>query len=167
MKDEAKKQLKRILGAYDDKLAEIERVEAASRAAKAAFPERFATLKKKMILPLLQELAEELNTSGHEASFREQDESPSTAGGITSAAVLLRVIPKPFTQRSAETRKSFLEITFSANRGEQKIVVSASNTIIHSGGSVGKRGEYAIEALTEDVVVGHVFSALEEAFAGK
>jgi hypothetical protein len=167
MKDEAKKKLKQILGAYDQKLAETARLEAESRAAKAAFPERFSALKKKMILPLLQELAEELNASGHEATFREQEESASTAGGVTSAAVLLRIVPKPFAQRPAETKKSFLEITFAANRSEQKIVVSSSNTIINSGGSVGKRGEYAIEGLTDDAVVGHVFHALEEAFAGK
>jgi hypothetical protein len=167
MKDEAKKRLKQLLGAYDDKLAERERVEAAIRAAREAFPERFTTLRKKTILPLLQELAEELNGSGHEATFREQEESASTSGGVTSAAIVLRVVPKPFAQRPAETKKSFLEITFAANRGEQKIVVSSSNTIINSGGSVGKRGEYTIEAVTDEVVLAHVLNALEEVFAGK
>jgi hypothetical protein len=167
MKDEAKKRLKQLLGAYDEKLAERDRVDAAIRAAKEAFPERFTALKKKTILPLLQELADELNASGHEATFREQEESASTSGGVTAAAVLLRIVPRPFAQRSAETKKSFLEITFAANRNEQKIVVSSSNTIINSGGSVGKRGEYAIEAVNDDVVIGHVMHALEEAFAGK
>jgi hypothetical protein len=167
MKDEAKKRLKQLLSAYDEKLAERDRAEAALRAAKEAFPERFGALKKKVILPLLQELADELNASGHEASFREQEESASTSGGVTSAAVLLRVIPRPFAQRPAETKKSFLEITFAANRSEQKVIVSSSNTIINSGGSVGKRGDYTIEAVTDDVVLGHVMHALEEAFTGK
>ena len=80
MKDEAKKRLKRILGAYDEKLAETERLEAASRAAKAAFPERFAALKKEMILPVLRELAEMLTGSGHEATAHEQEESSSHRG---------------------------------------------------------------------------------------
>jgi hypothetical protein len=54
---------------------------------------------------------------------------------------------------------------FSANRSEQRIVVSSTNTIINSGGTVGKRGEYELEALTADVVVDHVLRALEQAFA--
>jgi hypothetical protein len=165
MKDEAKNQLKRILGAYDDRLAETERINSASRAAQAAFPEQFATLKKGTILPALKELADVLNSSGHEATTREQDESASTAGGVTAAAISFRVIPKPFAQKPADAKRSFIEITFSATRSERKIVVSSTNTIVNSGGSVGKRGEYAIENLTTDVVVDHVLRALEEAFA--
>jgi len=166
MKDEAKKRLKGILGAYDEKLAETERREAASRAAKAAFPERFSALKKEMLLPVLGELAEVLNAGGHEAAAHEQEESSSTAGGVTSAAIWLRVIPKPFLQNPTDTKRSFVQITFSANRSERKIVVSSTTTIINSGRSVGKRGEYEIEALTADVVVDHVLQTLETAFAG-
>jgi hypothetical protein len=166
MKDEAKKKLKHILGAYDDKLATAERLEAERRAAKAAFPERFAALKKDTLLPALRELAEILSASGHEAAAHEQEESSTTAGGVSSAAVLLRIVPRPFTQRPAEAKKSFLEIAFSANRSERKIVVSSTNTIINSGGSVGKRGEYDIEALTADVVIEHVLQTLETAFGG-
>jgi hypothetical protein len=41
--------------------------------------------------------------------------------------------------------------------------VSSNNTIIHSAGSVGKRAEYEIEAVTPGVVEGHVLHALGEA----
>jgi len=167
MKDEAKKRLKQILGAYDDKLAEIERRDADLRAAKAAFPERFAALKKDILLPVLEELAKELNASGHEATAHEQEESSTTAGGVASAAIWLRVVPKPFVQRKTESKESFIQIAFSANRNERKIVVSSTTTIINAGGTVGKRGEYDIEALTADVVVDHVLQALEKAFAGE
>jgi hypothetical protein len=166
MKDEARKRLERILSVYDEKLAETERLAEASRAAKAAFPERFAALKKEMILPLLSELAGMLSAHGHEATAHEQEESSTTAGGVTSAAVRLRIIPKPFTQTATET-KSFVEVTFSANRGERKIVVSSTTTIINSGGSVGKRGEYELDALNADIVVDHVLKALEKAFGAE
>jgi hypothetical protein len=165
MKDDAKRQLERILGAYDERLVEADRLDAASRAAKAAFPERFARLRIETILPVLRELADVLNRSGHEATTYEQEESSSTSGGITSAAVSLRVIPKPFAQRPPETKRSFVDITLAANRRDRKIVVSSTNTIINSGGSVGKRGEYEIEMLTADIVVNHVLETLEEAFA--
>jgi hypothetical protein len=167
MKDEAKKRLKQILGAYDERLAAIERQEAASRAAKAAFPERFSALKKELILPVLKELVEVLSGSGHEATAHEQEESSSTAGGVTSAAIGLRVIPKPFAGKPSDTKKSFIEIMFSANRSERKIVVSSTTTIINSGGTVGKRGEYEIEMVTADVVVDHVLQTLEKAFAAE
>lgn len=164
MKDEEKTRLKRILGAYDEKLAEIDRRDAANRAAAAAFPERFSTLKKETILPVLRELAEELNAGGHEATTQEQEESSTTAGGVTSAAIGLRIVPKPFARKPTDAKRTYIEISFSANRSERKIVVSSTTTIINSAGTVGKRGEYEIEMLTADVVVSHVLQALEKAF---
>jgi hypothetical protein len=167
MKDEAKNRLKQMLAVYDEKLAETSRREAAARAAKEAFPERFSVLKKETIVPVLKELAEVLNASGHEATVREQEESSSTVGSVTSAAVGLSVVPKPFVRKGTDTKKSFTEIMFSANRSDQKIVVSSTNTIIKSSGGVGKRGEYELGALTGDVVVEHVLKNLEEAFNGE
>jgi hypothetical protein len=165
MKPEAKNQLETLLGAYDEKLAEIESREAAIRTASAAFPERFATLRATTIRPALQELADVLNGHGHDSVAREQEESSTTAGGITSAAISLRIIPKPFAHKATEVSNNFIEVTFSANRAERKITVSSTNTIANSGGSRGRRGEYDIEALTADVVAAHVLQTLHEAFA--
>ncbi len=163
MKSDAKDQLKKILGTYDNKLAEENRLAAAKRAADAAFPERFAALKTETIRPLIQEFVELLSGHGHEATAREQEESSSSAGGVSYAAISLRVTPKPFAHKSVETNKSFIEVTFSANRSERKVTVSSSNTMIHSSGSVGKRGEYEIDAMTADVVADHVIQTLQEA----
>jgi hypothetical protein len=164
MKDEAKTQLTKILGDYDAKLAEAERVDAANRAAHASFPERFATFKTATLRPALQEIADMLNASGHEAAVREQDESSSAAGGVKAAAISVRIVPKPFAHKSTEPSSSAIEITFSANRIERKITVSSTNTLMSHGGSVGKRGEYEIDAVTADVVTNHVIQTLTEAF---
>jgi hypothetical protein len=166
MKDEAKSQLKKIIGDYDEKLAEAERVDAANRAAHTAFPGRFVTLKTETIQPAMQEIADILNERGHKASVREQEESSSAEGGVKSAAISLRIVPKPFAHRSAETNPIAIEITFSANRSERKVAVSSTNTMQNQGGSVGKRGEYEIEAVTADVVASHVIQTLNEAFSG-
>jgi hypothetical protein len=166
MKDEAKSQLKKIIGDYDEKLALAERLDAANRAAHAAFPGRFVTLKTETIQPAIQEIADILNERGHKASVREQDESSSTESGVKSAAISLRIIPKPFAHKSAETNPIAIEITFSANRSERKVAVSSTNAMLNQGGSVGKRGEYQIEAVTADVVVSHVIQTLSEAFSG-
>jgi len=165
MRDDAKQQLKTILGNYDEKLADVERRDVAMRAAYAAFPERFAALKKDLIRPALQEFVEMLDSHGHQATAREQEESSSTAGGVTSAAISLRIIPKPFAHRSVEANNSCIEITFSANRAEQKIVVSATNTILNARGSLGKRGEYDLESFNADIIAGHVLKTLQEALA--
>jgi hypothetical protein len=164
MKTEAKNELKKILGGYDEKLAETARKDAALRAAQEAFPARFAALKEKTIRPALQEFVEALTASGHEVSVRDQEESSSPAGGIAFAAVILRVIPKPFAFHSTDTQKSFIEVSFSANRHERKVAVSTNNTIVNSGGSRGKRGEYDLDAVNEDVVAAHVLQTLQEAF---
>jgi hypothetical protein len=164
MKDEAKKHLKQILGAYEERLAEASRREAASRAAKEAFPLRFSTLSKEVFLPVLGEIAEMLNARGHEATVREQEESSTSVGGVSSAAVGLCVVPKPFVPKTTDTKRSFVEIMFSANRSEQKIIVSTTNTIMNSGGGLGKRGEYELEGMTGDVVAEQVLRTLEEAF---
>ncbi|MGO9833324.1 MAG: hypothetical protein ACLP1X_03840 [Polyangiaceae bacterium] len=167
MRDEAKSQLKKIVGDYDEKLAEAERVDAARRAALAAFPGRFVTLKKETIQPAIQEIADMLNERGHEASVGEQEESSSTAGGVKSAAVWLRIVPKPFAHKSTETNPITIEVAFSANRSERRVTVASTNTMIGHNGSVGKCGEYEIDALTADVVVTHVIQTLNEAFGGR
>jgi hypothetical protein len=166
MRDEAKSQLKKIIGDYDEKLAEAERVDTANRAAHAAFPGRFVALKTETIQPATQEIADLLNERGHKASVREQEESSSAEGGVKSAAVSLRSIPKPFAHKSTETNPITIEITFSANRSERKVAVSSTNTMIGNSGTVGKCGEYEIDAVTADVVANHVIQTLTEAFGG-
>jgi hypothetical protein len=163
MKTEAKSQLEKILGVYDDKVAEDARKVEVKRAADAAFPERFAALRAETIRPAIQEFVDQLCSHGHEATAREQEESSSTTGGISFAAISLRLNPKPFAHKSVETNRSFIEITFSANRSERKVTVSSTNTIVNSNGSLGKRGEYEIEAMTADVVADHVLRTLQEA----
>ena len=166
MKDDAKSQLKKLLATYDERLAEVERIATAKRAADAAFPARFATLTTETIRPALQEFAAVLKDRGHDAVVREQEESSSTAGGVSLATISLRVVPKGPTPKATETSKSFVEISFMANRSERRITVSSTNTMFTSGGNVGKRGDYEVDGVTADVVVGHVLQTLEEAFAG-
>jgi hypothetical protein len=166
MKDEAKGQLKKIIGDYDEKLAEAERVDKMKREAHAAFPARFVTLKTETIQPAIQEIADMLNERGHAASVKEQEDSSSAEGGIKSAAISLRVVPKPFALKAAELNAIAIEVTFSANRSERKVAVSSTNTMINHGGTVGKRGEYEIDAVTADVVTTHVIQTLSEAFGG-
>jgi len=166
MNDDVKNQLSRILGAYDEKLAEVARVDAANRAAAVAFPERYAILRSDTIRPTIQEFADVLNGRGHEVTVRELEESTSSEAGVTSATIALRIIPKAFVHGAAAAKKSFIELSFSANRNERKITVSSTNTIINSAGSVGKRAEYDIDSLTPGVIEAHVLHALGEALAG-
>jgi len=166
MKDEVKNQLKKIIGAYDEKLAEVDRLDAAKHAAQAAFPKRFATLKTETIRPAIQEFADMLTGSGHEATVNEQEESSSTVANVKWATISLRIVPKPFAHRATQTNPSAIEVTFSANRNDGKVTVSSTNTMSNAGGGLGKRGAYDIDALTPDVVADHVLRTLQEAFAG-
>jgi hypothetical protein len=164
MKDDAKKQLSQILGVYEEKLAEAERRAKLERAALESFPARFATLRTETIRPALQEFADVLAASGHEAAVLEQEESSSSVGGVKRAEISLRVTPKPFAHKSTtETKRSFVEVAFSANRSERKITVASTSTLLNSGASLGKRGEYEIDAVTADVVAAHVVQTLAEA----
>jgi hypothetical protein len=163
MKNDAKSQLTKILGTYDDRVAADERRIIAKRAADAAFPERFAVLREATLRPAIQEFVDVLTGHGHEATAREQEESSSSTGAVSFAAISLRLNPKPFAFKSAETNRSFIEVTFSANRNERKVTVSSTNTIVNSNGSLGKRGEYEIDAMTADVVAEHVLRSLQEA----
>jgi len=167
MKIEAKSELQKIISDYDDKLAETERLAAARRAELAAFPARFVALKTGVIQPAAQEIADMLNERGHSASLREQEESATVEGNVKSAAVSLRIVPKPFAHKAAEANAVSIEVTFSANRAERKVAVSSTNTMINHGGTVGKLGEYEIDAVTADVVAKHVIQTLNDAFRGR
>src|SRR5258708_6557094 len=102
MMDDAKKQLAQILGAYDDKLAETVRAEAASRAAHAAFPERFVALVKDTIRPTFQEFAELMNSHGHQVVVREQEAESAVKGGATYTTISLHIVPKAYVSKSAD-----------------------------------------------------------------
>jgi hypothetical protein len=166
MQDDAKSRLKKIIGDYDAKLTEAERLDSANRTADAAFPARFLAFRSETIKPALQEIADILNEREHEASVREQEESSGAVGGVKSAAVSLRVIPKPFAHKSTGANPVAIEITFSANRSARRVTVSSTNTMMTHGGSVGKRGEYEIDAVTAELVTTHVIQTLNEAFGG-
>jgi hypothetical protein len=166
MKDEAKSHLTKIIGDYEAKLTETERVATANRAADASFPDRFLTFRTEVIRPALEEIVSMLNAAGHDATVREQEESSSTVGGVKAAAVSLRVVPKPFAHKPTETGSVSIEVMFSANRAERKVIVSSTNTMVSHGGSVGKRGAYELEAMTADVVATHVIQTLGDAFVG-
>lgn len=166
MKDEAKTQLAKILGDYDAKLTEAERVAQANRAADASFPERFLASTTKVMRPALQEIATMLCDSGHEATVEVQEESSSAVGGVKASAISLRLIPKPFAHKSTETSPTRIEVMFSASRAERKVIVSSTNTMISHGGSVGKRGAYELDAVTAEVVTTHVIQTLGDAFVG-
>jgi hypothetical protein len=163
MKSDASDRLKNILGAYDHNLAKQERMEAAKRAADAAFPSRFETLKAETIRPAMKEFVDILSGYGHEAIVREQAESSTSAGGVSSSAISLCINPKPFAHKSTPTSKNFVEITFSANRSERKVTVSSTNTMVSSNAIVGKRAEYDVDAITGDVVGDHVLRTLQDA----
>ena len=107
-----------------------------------------------------------LNERGHETSVREQEESSNVTGGVKSAATSLRIVPKPFTHKSTETNSFAIEVMFSANRSERKVIVSSTNAMHVHGGSVGKRGEYEIDAVTADVVADQTIQALSDVFIG-
>jgi hypothetical protein len=64
--------------ARQEKLAETERLEAASRAAKAALPERFTALKKEMLLPVLAEENSSPDRGGRGRGPRPARQSTST-----------------------------------------------------------------------------------------
>jgi hypothetical protein len=163
MNEDARAKLNKLLAAYDEKLVLAARIEAAKRAAAVAFPERFATLRSDTIRPTIQEFATVLNDCGHEVTVREFEESTSSEAGVTSATIAVRIVPKALVERIDIAKRSFVELSFSANRNERKILVSSNNTIINSSGSVGKRAEYEIDAVTAGVVEGHVLDALGEA----
>jgi hypothetical protein len=124
------------------------------------------SLKTEIIHPTIQEIADMLNEGGHVASVREQEDSSTAEGGVKSAAISLRVVPRPFAAKATEVNAIAIEVTFSANRSVRKVAVSSTNTMINHGGTVGKRGEYEIEALTADIVTTHVLQTLSEAFGG-
>jgi hypothetical protein len=164
MKGEAKAELERVLGVYDDKLAEDARLGAAERAARTEFPARFARLRAEVISPTLHELAQVLGAHGHEVTVSEREGSSSNAGGVTLAHISLRVVPKPFARKVPAKSENFIEVTFAANPAERKVLVSSANTTTAFRGSVGDHGEYTIDALTADVVVDAVVQTLKDAF---
>jgi hypothetical protein len=166
MKKDALDELRQLLNSYGDRLSESERRAAAHKEAHEMFPARFLELKAKTIQPVLTEFVDELQKEGHYASVRDLEEGHRD-GAFASASITLRIVPKPYASKASEAGGSSIETVFSANRAEQKVVVSCNNTVFATGGSRGKRCEYDLATVTADVVAEQVLLTLKEAFGAK
>jgi hypothetical protein len=163
MDQQAKEELKSILTAYQERLADGRAREAKVKAARAAFVEAFHKAKTDTIGPVLEEFAVQLNEAGHSASVLDQKEASDRNGRFTPSSVSLQIAPARMGDMAlVPAGGARIEVTFSAHDQTMKVVVSSSN---NSNGSLGKRGEYELSELTSGFVAGHVLKTIREAFA--
>lgn len=163
MDKRAKDDLQEILGAYDARVVDGQKREAKLKADRASFAELFRSVKTERISPLLKDFATELNEHGHMANVLDQDEPSHQNGSFLPASIALRITPRPMVkgEAAAPVAHGPIEVKFSANQNEMKVLVSSSHN--PQGGS-GKRGEHELAELTDEFVVSSVLRTIREAF---
>jgi hypothetical protein len=163
MNTQAKDELKGILAAYGARIVGSQQREAKLKADRASFVELFRGLKTDMIAPILNDFAVQLNEHGHLATVLDQEEPSHRNGSFVPASIALRIVPLAMSRPDSISQASNgpVEVKFSANQNEMKVLVSSSHNA--QGGS-GKRGEYPLADLTEEFVVRSVLRTIHEAF---
>jgi hypothetical protein len=163
MDRESEDELVNILQAYRAKMVEAEDREAKRKAARASFVDVFRSLKVDRIGPVLRDFAARLNEHGHEASVVDQQDASDKNGRFAPASIALRVVPARIGNAPvAQSGRTLVEVTFSANQEAMKIVISSSN---NGQGTSGRRGQYDVEEVTQEFVVSNVLKTLRDAFA--
>jgi hypothetical protein len=161
MNSDAKDELKGILAAYQERLVGSRNRENKMKTDQVAFTELFRDLKTKIIVPVFEDFAGQLNEYGHVASIIDQEDPSHTLGSFSPANIALRIAPTWDKSDSTHASSGPIEVKYSANQTEMNVLVSSSH---NPRGSSGKRGEYKTAELTEEFVVNSVLITIREAF---
>lgn len=156
MPDHLRDELTRLLDEYDARRREDTKREQQAKDEEALFLKEFADLRQGVIRPVFEAAGAMLEARGHRYSIAEQEFAASAAGGISEAGISLRVVASGTRAPLHEDQHS-LSIT---TRHYNRTVWINSGEASRAGGMAGKKGAFALETVTrqliEEEVIGFV-----------
>jgi hypothetical protein len=146
--------LSRMLDQYDERRrVDLER-ERQSKDDDVQFLARFAKLRREVVRPVLEEAGALLAQRGHGFSIVEEEYAADAGGKVREAGISLHIAPAGMpAQLHAEDHERSLSIT---TRHYNKTVWVSGGRALHSGGTAGAKGAYAIERIDRQLIEGEV-----------
>ena len=146
--------LNRMLDQYDERRrVDLER-ERQAKDDDVQFLASFAKLRSEVVRPVLEDAGALLAQRGHGFSIVEEEYGTDAAGKVREAGISLQIAPAGMpAQLHAEDHERTLSIT---TRHYNKTVWVSGGRALHSGGTAGAKGAYAIERIDRQLVEAEV-----------
>lgn len=154
MSEDLRLDLTRMLDAYDVR----QRADAAhtkkTKEDDAYFLERFATLRREIVLPVFEVAGAMLAERGHGVEINEQEYALDADGKVIEAEISLAIAPAGMpAQLHAGDHARALSLT---TRHYNKTVWIVAGKPLDAGGVAGAKGAYALERVSRPLVEEHV-----------
>jgi len=146
--------LNRTLDQYDERRrVDLER-ERQAKDDDVQFLASFAKLRSEVVRPVLEDAGALLAQRGHGFSIVEEEYGTDAAGKVREAGISLHIAPAGMpAQLHAEDHERTLSIT---TRHYNKTVWVSGGRALHSGGTAGAKGAYAIERIDRQLIEAEV-----------
>jgi len=146
--------LNRTLDHYDERRrVDLER-ERQAKDDDVQFLARFARLRLEVVRPVLEDAGALLAQRGHGFSIVEEEYAADAGGKVREAGISLHIAPAGMpAQLHAEDHERSLSIT---TRHYNKTVWVSGGRALHSGGTAGAKGAYAIERIDRQLIEAEV-----------
>lgn len=154
MSDDLSKDLTRMFDAYDVRRRADAAREQKAKDDDASFLERFAALRREVVVPVFEAAGTLLAERGHGVEIDDQEFFVDAAGKVLEAEISLHIAPAgmPAALHAANHERS-LSIT---TRHYNKTVWIVAGRPLDAGGVAGAKGAYPIERIDRQLVEEHV-----------
>ena len=163
MKNDTSDRLESVFDKYDKKQTEIKNEQEKVKTEHELFLETFDKKITEVIRPTMEELGEAIKNRGHHFEITEGQETQDGEGRTTAAQVKMKIHPNGQQPRYGQPGDS-PALTFFAGTYDNKVWSHASTIMPGRGGSAGKRNDYLVENITNDIVEEEIIHLLNECF---
>jgi hypothetical protein len=150
MADHLHTALTKTLDAYDTRRSSDVAREKKSKDDDALFLTSFSEVRRNVVRPVFEKAGALLVERGHAFEIWEADFASDAAGKVREAGISLHIAPAGMpAQLHAEDHERSLSVT---TRHYNKTVWVSGGRALHSGGTAGAKGAYALERVNQQLV---------------
>lgn len=151
MLDQSKKELDKIMRAYQEDLEGMRVENETEKAAQKKFRDDFEQLKHKVIWPAVVDVGNALTEYGHDFHVSEEEEYTDGTAVFHPASITMNIYPATL-EKYFKKPESTPYISFVADSYAKRVKIVVSTMMPNEGGIVGDHGVYNMEQITPDFV---------------
>ena len=132
-----------------------------AQAAQTAFLDEFARIRREVLRPAIESLADALRARGHEATIVEEEFSQPLDGKTVEARISIRLVPASANGAVPSTEQC-PSLAFLTRHYNRTIEIVGGNLLPQSTGATGTRGAHQLNQITPTLVREKLLGLVEE-----
>ncbi len=163
MEGPIKNKLKEIFDKHDENKLAAKKAQEKIKTEKDVFLEDFERTITNTIRPSLEEIGAIIAARGHGCKISAQRETETKHDGFQNAHIKMIIYTDAHQARRGPDHE-YPSISFIATPSNKTILVHGSTIMSGHGGDAGKRGEYQLDKITQEIVETETVNLLNECF---